>query len=176
MEMKMAGKIIWFTGLSGSGKTTLANNLAGWLKSRDISTVIIDGDEIRKVWKAGFTKDEREEHLIRCGKLALMLARQGITVIGALINPIRHIRMVMNNNMIDHNIPYALVYTKCPYEICEQRDVKGLYAKARRGEIENFTGKSQIYEEPHSASLVLKTDILNIPECLDLLIKLYGQI
>ena len=166
------GKVIWFTGLSGSGKTTLANELAKWLRNRNFSTVIIDGDEIRKVWKAGFKRKEREEHLIRAGKLSLFLAKQGLNVIGSLINPFEEIRYAMKENLEDADVFYKLIHLDCPYEICKERDVKGLYKKAEAGEIKNFTGKSQIYEPPQFPDLALNTGYSSIEYCVEKL-KLY---
>lgn len=163
----MNGKIIWFTGLSGSGKTTLANRLAYQLRNRNIPVVIIDGDEIRKVWKAGFTIEERKEHLIRAGKLSLFLAKQRLNVIGSLINPFEEIRYAMHVNLKDAGIFYKLIYLDCPYEICKERDVKGLYKKAEAGEIKNFTGKGQIYEPPQFPDLILNTETDSIEQCVE---------
>ncbi len=171
----MKGKVIWFSGLSGSGKTTLANELAKWLRDRDFPTVIIDGDKIRKVWQAGFSRKEREEHLIRAGKLSVFLAEQNINVIGAMINPFETCRYAVKHMMKDSGIGiyYKLVYLNTSLEVCKKRDVKGLYKKAIAGEIKNFTGISHEFEEPQYPDLILDTGDETIGKCAEKLQRIF---
>jgi adenylylsulfate kinase len=162
------GFCIWLTGLSGSGKTTLAEKLKEHFKgNRYIESM--DGDEIRKGLSRdlGFSKEDRNEHnrrVIFCSKL---LARNGVIVIVALISPYRETRAYAKEQ-----IPNMMeVYVKAPLDVCIERDPKGLYKKALAGEIKQFTGIDDPYEEPLSPDLVLETDKESVEESVEKLLK-----
>ncbi|MDQ3019859.1 MAG: adenylyl-sulfate kinase [Bacteroidota bacterium] len=149
--------IIWFTGLSGSGKSTLANNLEKKLYENGILTYILDGDNIRFGLNKdlGFDEAGRNENIRRIGEVAKLMVDAGIVVLTAFISPIREdrntVRKLLNKN------EFIEVFVKCPLNICEERDVKGLYSKARTGEIKNFTGIDSPYEEPENPELIIDT-------------------
>ena len=153
--------MIWFTGLSGSGKSTVAHRLADMLRAQGQPIEMLDGDAIRAVFPTtGFTKSERDAHVKRVGYLASRLEFHGITVIASLVSPYRESRDFVRNLCRD----FVEVYVSTPIEECERRDVKGLYAKARRGEITSFTGVDDPYETPTSPELVLDTSRLSVEE------------
>jgi len=153
--------VIWFTGLSGSGKSTVAHRIADMLRAQGHPIEMLDGDAIRAVFPAtGFTKSERDAHVKRVGYLASRLEFHGITVIASLVSPYRESRDFVRSLCRD----FIEVYVSTPIEECERRDVKGLYAKARRGEITSFTGVDDPYEIPTSPELVLDTSLLGVEE------------
>ena len=134
---KAAAPVLWFTGLSGSGKSTIAAQVSRELREQGVELEYLDGDSLREVFpNTGFTRPEREEHLRRTGYMASRLAAHGITVVASFVSPYRSsrdfIRSVCRN--------FVEIYVATPLEECERRDVKGLYARARRGEISSFTG------------------------------------
>lgn len=145
-----AGRVIWFTGLSGSGKSTLANALEVELHSRGMRTYILDGDNVRQGLNKdlGFTEADRVENIRRIAEVAKLMMDAGLIVMTAFISPFRHDRE-MARDLIGHN-NFLEVYVSAPLEVCEQRDVKGLYKKARAGKIPNMTGINSPYEEPNS--------------------------
>lgn len=154
--MEKAGVTLWFTGLSGSGKTTLAKEVQKYLKAINRKVEILDGDIVRQNLSKGltFSKEDRDINIRRIGFVANLLSRNGIIAITAAISPYRNIReevREMTRNFIE-------VYAKAPLEICEKRDVKGLYAKARAGEIKGFTGIDDPYEEPLNPEVICETD------------------
>ena len=156
------GFCIWLTGLSGSGKTTIAQKLAETFRySRFIE--LMDGDEIRKGLSSdlGFSKEDRNEHnkrVIFCSKL---LARNGVIVVVALISPYRETRAYAKGE-----IPNTMeVFVKAPLDVCIERDPKGLYKKALAGEIKNFTGVSDPYEEPENPEILVESDKETAEEC-----------
>lgn len=158
--------ILWFTGLSGSGKSTIANLLEKELYQLDQSTYILDGDNLRKGLNndLDFSLEGRKENIRRIGEVAKLLVDSGIVVISTFISPLKCDRqrvrdIVQNNEFIE-------IYVKCPLEKCERRDPKGLYKKARRGEIPEFTGISSPYEEPEKPEIILETDQHTIEECV----------
>jgi adenylyl-sulfate kinase len=171
--MKGKGVILWLTGLSGSGKTTIARGIECELKTRNCLVEVLDGDEIRKhiSKELGFTKKDREVNIRRIGFIANLLSRNGIIAIVAAISPYRDIRdeiRMMSENFIE-------VYVNAPLEVCEARDVKGLYAKARSGEIRNFTGIEDSYEPPINPEIICHTRKESIEECINKVIaKLEG--
>jgi len=146
--------VIWLTGLSGSGKTTIAHQVCRELEERGLDVEYLDGDVIRSVFpNTGFGRADRDAHIRRIGFLASRLARHGVAVVVALVSPYRDSRAFARGlcrNFIE-------VHVSTPLDICEARDVKGLYAKARRGEIRQFTGIDDPYEPPVDAELVIDT-------------------
>lgn len=158
--------ILWFTGLSGSGKSSIANSLERELYQLGQSTYILDGDNLRIGLNSDldFSLDGRTENIRRVGEVAKLLVDSGIVVISTFISPLKSDRqrvrdIVQNNEFIE-------IYVKCPLEKCERRDPKGLYKRARRGEIPEFTGISSPYEEPEKSEIILETDQHTIEECV----------
>lgn len=146
--------VLWFTGLSGSGKSTLAAAVAKELKRRGIHFEQLDGDVFRDVFpKTGFSKEERDMHIRRAGFLAGMLERNGVCTVCSFISPYRESRRFVRENTKN----FVEVYVNAPLEICEQRDPKGLYKKARNGGIKQFTGIDDPYEAPEAPELNLNT-------------------
>jgi adenylylsulfate kinase len=148
------GAVIWFTGLSGSGKSTIAVWVADALRRDGRPVEQIDGDSIRAVFpNTGFSKAERDAHIKRVGYLASRLAHHGVSVVASLVSPYRESRDFVRGLCKD----FVEVYISTPIEECERRDVKGLYAKARRGELREFTGIDDPYEAPANPELVIDT-------------------
>jgi len=151
------GFTIWFTGLSCSGKTTISKKVEEKLRKRGLDKIeILDGDVIRTNLSKGlgFSKEDRDENIKRIGFVCKLLSRNGIIAIAAAISPYREARD-FNRKEIGN---FVEVYCKCPLEVCIQRDVKGLYKKALGGEIKNFTGIDDPYEEPLNPEVILMTD------------------
>jgi adenylylsulfate kinase len=150
------GFTVWLTGLSGAGKSTIAAELARQLREREIGVEVLDGDVVRTNLSKGlgFSKEDRDTNIRRIAFVAQLLTRHGVAVISAAISPYRAVRdeaREMIGNFVE-------VYVQCPLEELVRRDVKGLYAKALRGEIGNFTGVSDPYEAPEHAEVVVQTD------------------
>jgi adenylylsulfate kinase len=146
--------VIWFTGLSGSGKSTIANLVADRLRQRGLNVERLDGDSVRDIFpEIGFTRPERDAHVRRVGFLASKLEEHGVFVVGSFVSPYEESRQFVRSRCRS----FIEVYVSTPLEECERRDVKGLYAKARRGEIKNFTGISDPYEPPKNPELVIDT-------------------
>ncbi len=154
--MSDKGFVIWFTGLSGAGKTTIADKLEPLLKARGLKVEQLDGDVVRTHLSKGlgFSKEDRDENIRRIGFVAHLLQRNGVAVVCSAISPYREIRDE-NRAMIGD---FVEVFAKCPIDVLAERDVKGLYKKAIAGEIKNFTGVSDPYEEPLNAEVVIETD------------------
>jgi adenylylsulfate kinase len=152
----MKGVTIWFTGLPCSGKTTLAQKLSAELKKRGILCEDLDGDVTRKYLSKGlgFSKEDRDENIRRVGFVCSLLTKHGTVVTAAFVSPYRSIRDE-NRKLIGN---FVEVYVKCSVEKCMERDVKGMYKKAIAGEIKNFTGVSDPFEEPERPELVVETD------------------
>jgi adenylyl-sulfate kinase len=165
------GFTLWFTGLSGSGKSTLANLVAKDLKKRGHRVEILDGDEVRQNLSKGlgFSKEDRDTNIRRIGYVCRLLARNGVIAISAAISPYRGVRDEVRH-MHEH---FVEVYVKCPLDTLVERDVKGLYAKAIKGEIKGFTGVDDPYEEPLSAELVLDSSLESIDQSL---VRLVGRL
>ncbi|SDX17010.1 adenylylsulfate kinase [Marininema mesophilum] len=151
--MNQQGITLWFTGLSGAGKTTIALHLEKRLQELGIRVKRLDGDEVRArlAPDLGFSKKDRFTHIERVSYVADLLTRYGVIVLASFISPYREMRQLCREQIES----FAEVYVHCPLEECIQRDVKGLYARALKGEISNFTGISQPYEEPESPDLTV---------------------
>jgi len=151
------GFCLWFTGLSGSGKTTITTLLVKEFRRRGSKLEVLDGDIVRENLSKGlgFSKEDRDTNIRRIAFVADLLSRNGVPVITAAISPYREIRDEARAKM---NGRFIEIYTKAPLEVCEERDVKGLYAKARAGEIKEFTGISDPYEPPENPEILIETD------------------
>ena len=146
----MTGLTVWITGLSASGKTTIALELADQLATQGITPFILDGDALRTGLNAdlGFSRADRQENVRRVGEVALLLARAGHLVLVPLISPYRADRDQVRARHDDHGVRFVEVYLDVPLEVCEHRDPKGLYARARAGQLSHFTGVDDPYEAP----------------------------
>lgn len=155
---KHEGMVIWFTGLSGSGKSTLASLLEEELYNRGVHTYLLDGDNVRSGLNSDldFTEAGRVENIRRLGHLAHLFIDAGIVVLSAFISPFARDREQVRESVGAQN--FIEVFVDCPLEVCEKRDVKGLYAKARKGEIKNFTGIDSPFESPTNPDLVIHSD------------------
>ncbi len=163
--------LIWFTGLSGSGKSTLAVQLEAQLYALGYKTYLLDGDNIRSGINKdlSFTDEGRVENIRRIGEVAKLMLDSGVIVLSSFISPFKSDRTQVKNIVGAAN--YIEVFVDTPLEICEQRDVKGLYKKARAGEIKNFTGIDSPYEKPEKADVVVPTNEMSVSDSLDLLIN-----
>ena len=169
--LKQRSVMIWFTGLSGSGKSTIAIALERELHKRGLLCRILDGDNIRSGINnnLGFTEADRIENIRRIAEVSKLFVDTGIITIAAFISPSNDIREMAN---IIGKDDFLEVYVSTPIEECERRDVKGLYAKARRGEIKNFTGISAPFEAPAHPALTLDTSALSLEESVNKLLEL----
>ncbi|AFZ21095.1 adenylyl-sulfate kinase [Allocoleopsis franciscana] len=160
--MQHQGVTLWFTGLSGSGKTTIAKAVEHELKARHCKVEMLDGDIVRTNLSKGltFSKQDRDINVRRIGFVANLLSRNGVVAITAAISPYRAIR----NEIREMTQSFMEVYVNAPLEVCESRDVKGLYALARSGEIKNFTGIDDPYEEPLNPEVICYTAKESIEE------------
>ena len=150
--------LLWLTGLSGSGKSTIADRVEQVLHEQGYKTYLLDGDNIRHGLNSNidFSESGRKENIRRIGEVAKLFLDAGIIVISAFISPFREDREAVRNLLKEGE--FIEIHVDCPLEICEQRDVKGLYAKARRGEIPNFTGISSPFEIPTHPEITVHTD------------------
>lgn len=166
------GIMIWFTGLSGSGKSTIAIALERELSQRGLLCRILDGDNIRSGINnnLGFSADDRRENIRRIAEVGKLFVDTGIITLAAFISPDNEMRS-MASDIIGAD-SFLEVYVSTPLEECERRDVKGLYAKARRGEIKNFTGISAPFEAPMSPALDLDTSKLSLQESVERLLEM----
>ena len=159
--------ILWFTGLSGSGKSTLANAVNAALFNKGLSTYVLDGDNIRHglCKDLGFSDSDREENIRRIGEVSKLFLDAGIIVLTAFVSPFssdreKARRLVKKNDFVE-------IYCAANLEVCEERDTKGLYAKARAGQIKDFTGISSPYEEPQEPELKVDTGLKSLDESVD---------
>lgn len=153
--------VVWFTGLSGSGKSTLAMWVTEQLRRRGYRVEYLDGDAVRAVFpQTGFSRTDRVEHLRRVGFLAGTLERHGVFVIASFVSPYEEARQFVRGQCRS----FVEVYVSTPLEVCERRDVKGLYARARRGEIPQFTGVSDPFEPPANPELTVDTSAVPVEE------------
>ncbi len=162
--LNQKAKVIWFTGLSGAGKTTLALNLEKVLFKRKYLVQVLDGDIIRSGINKNlsFSEDDRWENIRRIAEVSRLFLRSGIITINAFISPTEEIRNLVRE--IIGADDFIKIFINSPLDVCEKRDVKGLYTKARRGEIKSFTGIDAPFEPPISCDLDVRTDILNVEE------------
>ncbi|MDP9187945.1 MAG: adenylyl-sulfate kinase [Actinomycetota bacterium] len=168
------GFTLWFTGLSGAGKTTVSESVEKELRARGTNVEILDGDIVRENLSKGlgFSKEDRDTNIRRIAFVADLLSRNGVPVITAAISPYRELRDEARETMGDRFIE---VFVKASVETCAERDVKGLYKKAFAGEIKEFTGVSDPYEEPLNAEVVLDTENETVEESAAKLITLLEQ-
>ena len=160
------GVTIWLTGLSGSGKSTVARALEASLVSRDVRAYVLDGDNLRHGLNRdlGFSPQDRTENIRRVGEVARLFTDAGVVCITAFISPYRADRA--QARVLQQEGDFLEVYVNTPLEVCEARDPKGLYRRARAGEIANFTGISAPYEHPESPEIELRTDLHSLEECV----------
>jgi sulfate adenylyltransferase len=164
------GAVIFLTGLSGAGKSTIAEALAAELRAAGEPVTVLDGDELRKHLSAdlGFDQASREANVHRAAEIAAQLAGEGQIVVGALISPFDRSRR-RARALVEPTAPFLLVYVRTPLDVAEARDPKGLYARARAGEIPDFTGIDSPYEEPEDAELVIETTSTPVPDAVALI-------
>ena len=154
--------VLWFTGLPKSGKSTLAKAVSEEFKKMNVNFEQMDGETLRHIFpKTGFSRHDRNIHIRRVGFLAGLLERRGVCTICSFISPYREARQFVRQNIKN----FVEVYLGAPVEVCEKRDSEGLYEKARRGEIKQFTGIDDPYEEPNNPELVLDTANLSVEDC-----------
>ena len=186
------GCVVWFTGLSGSGKSTIANLVDRQLYERNIHSFLLDGDNVRhglnaspgllieehgetfaKRFGLGFAAEDREENIRRIGSVAELFCAAGIVTLTAFVSPYVRDRMAVRQRVEQAGQPgdFIEVYIDVPLELCEQRDPKGLYKKARAGEVSDFTGISSPYEPPEQAELVLDANSATPEELADQVVK-----
>lgn len=155
--------VLWFTGLSGAGKSTIAHATEECLHQLGCRTYVLDGDNVRHglCGDLGFSVEDRHENIRRIGEVAKLFAEAGVITLTAFISPLREdrdrVRRLTGQDFVE-------IYCRCPIEICEERDIKGLYKKARAGEIMDFTGVSSPYEEPDNPELVIDSSRMTIEE------------
>lgn len=154
--MEQRGVTVWFTGLSGAGKTTICRAVEKELRSRNYKLEVLDGDVVRQnlTKGLGFSKEDRDENIRRIGFVSHVLTRNGVVVLVSAISPYRDIRNEVRERIGD----FVEVFVNAPVEVCESRDVKGLYKRARAGEIKQFTGIDDPYEAPLNPDVECRTD------------------
>ena len=159
--------ILWFTGLSGSGKSTLSHGVESILIERSIHAYVLDGDNMRKGLSQdlGFSAEDREENIRRIGEVSKLFLDAGIITLSAFISPYKKDRDIVRSLVKPDE--FIEIYVKCPVAVCEERDPKGLYKKARNGEIAEFTGISSPYEEPENAEIVVDTSKHSAEDCIN---------
>lgn len=167
--------VLWFTGLSGSGKSTLAHAVEEKLHSMGVSTFVLDGDNVRHglCSDLGFSDQDRVENIRRVAEVAKLFSEAGVVTLTAFISPFREDRNAARK-LMPHG-DFLEIYCQCPLEICEQRDVKGLYKKARAGEIPFFTGIDSPYEAPEKPELAVETGAMPLAECVEKVIMLMKE-
>lgn len=167
------GFTLWFTGLSGAGKTTIARELVTELRARGLKIELLDGDEIRTNLSQGlgFSKLDRDTNIRRIGYVSQLLARNGIGVLSAAISPYRAIRDEVRESISADGTEFMEVFVKCPLDVLVERDIKGLYKKALTGEIKEFTGVSDPYEEPPKPDVTVETDRETISESVQKIVR-----
>lgn len=159
--------IIWFTGLSGAGKSTLAHAVEERLHQIGCRTFVFDGDNVRHglCGDLDFSEEGRRENIRRIGEMAKLFVESGVIALTAFISPFRTDRLKVRNLSAPGD--FIEVYCRCPIEVCELRDVKGMYRRARAGEIRDFTGISSPYEEPENPELAIDTGSMPLDQCVD---------
>jgi len=169
--LNQKSRVVWMTGLSGAGKTTIAQHFEVALNKRGYLTQVLDGDNIRSGINnnLGFSEEDRYENIRRISEVSKLLMDSGIICINSFISPTNEIRDMAKKIIGEEN--FIEVFVDAPIEVCEQRDVKGLYEKARRGEIKNFTGIDSPFDVPDDADVVLHTDQLSVDECVEVCLQ-----
>jgi len=168
--LEQRATLIWFTGLSGSGKSTLAVQLEAQLHTKGFKTYLLDGDNIRSGLNKdlSFSDEDRVENIRRIAEVSSLMLDAGTIVLSAFISPFRadreHVKQIVGADS------YIEVFVDTPLEICEQRDVKGLYKKARAGEVKNFTGIDSPYERPENPDVIIPTHRMSVDDSLNLLL------
>ena len=168
-RLRQRSKVIWLTGLSGSGKSTIGLALEKRLFQENFVAQLLDGDNIRSGINKnlGFSEEDRKENIRRIAEIAKLYLSSGIITINSFISPTAETRNIAKEIVGDGD--FLEIYINAPMATCESRDVKGLYKKARAGEIQGFTGVNQAYEEPENPALELRTDVLGVDEAVDIL-------
>jgi adenylylsulfate kinase len=167
--LRQSAKVIWFTGLSGSGKTTLASNLEKELFFRRFFCQVLDGDNIRTGINnnLGFSEEDRLENIRRIAEVSKLLINTGMITICSFISPTDQIRTVARNIIGEEN--FIEIFLNPPLAVCEDRDVKGLYKRARAGEIKDFTGISSPFEAPEHPDVEINTSVTSIKDSVDMI-------
>lgn len=167
--------VIWFTGLSNSGKSTVAHALEEFLHTIGCRTFVFDGDNVRHglCSDLGFSNEDRVENIRRIGEMTKLFTEAGVIALTAFISPFKADRERVKNLLEVGN--FLEIYCNCPLEVCEQRDVKGHYRRARAGEIKNFTGIASPYEEPDAPDLWIDTAVLSVDECVEKIVGLLRE-
>ena len=170
-RLQQKSKVIWFTGLSGSGKTTLATALERELFNKGFLTQVLDGDNIRSGINnnLGFSREDRIENIRRIAEISKLLINSGIICICAFVSPTEETRKIVRD--IVGNNDFLEIYLSTPIDVCENRDVKGLYKRARAGEIRDFTGISAPFEIPQNSILSIDTSNISVAECTSILMN-----
>ena len=163
--------ILWFTGLSGAGKSTLAHALEDELHARKIRTFVLDGDNVRRglCKDLGFSEEDRTENIRRIGELSKLMMDAGVLVLSAFISPFQKDRQIVRG-LVDKG-DFIEIYCQASLEVCEARDPKGLYAKARKGDIPEFTGISSPYEAPEHPELLINSGKKTIEDCVNQILE-----
>ncbi len=167
------GFVLWLTGLSGAGKTTLTNSLVPELRKRLVNVEVLDGDEVRTNLSRGlgFSREDRDTNIRRIGFVSRLLARNGVAVIAAAISPYREVRDEVRSAVEVEGVSFVETWVRAEIETLVARDVKGLYAKALAGEIQNFTGVSDPYEEPLRPDLVIESDRQTVEQGVSTIVR-----
>jgi len=162
MAIREKGVTVWFTGLPCSGKTTIADRVAKILRAEDYKVERLDGDIVRQGLTSdlGFSKEDRDENIKRISFVSNLLTRNGVVVLATFVSPYKERRNLSRNEIKD----FVEIYTRCSFEECLRRDVKGMYKKALAGEIKGFTGVNDPYEEPENPELIIDTDKESLDE------------
>ncbi|MBK6525352.1 MAG: adenylyl-sulfate kinase [Crocinitomicaceae bacterium] len=169
--LNQRGMVIWFTGLSGAGKTTLAHALKEELEKKNYFIQLLDGDDLRKGINSnlGFSEADRFENIRRTAEIAKLFVNSGIVTICSFISPTNEIRKSTKEIIGSEN--YFEIYVNTSLKVCEERDVKGMYKKARAGEIKNFTGIDSVFEIPADSNMEINTENLGVSESVDSILK-----
>ena len=173
--MKQEAPLLWFTGLSGAGKSTLSQAVLERLKETGIKATILDGDILRQglCKDLGFTQADRSENIRRAGEVAKLFVDADVLTVAAFMSPLEIDRNSVRNLVGENR--FIEIYCKCSFETCESRDTKGLYKKARAGQLKNFIGLDAIYEEPINPALIIETDRIGIEESVLLILNLLRE-
>ena len=176
MSFSTTGVTVWLTGLSGAGKTTTARQVINDLKTQHVSAILLDGDELRDGLSEGlgFTAEGRAEAVRRAGEIALIAAKQGIVAIVSMVSPHEAPRQLVRPRHEEAGITFIEVHVATPLEVCEERDPKDLYRRARAGQESSLTGVQQTYEKPTDPELRLSTSTLSPSEASSLILEKIG--